>query len=189
MHVYDGHASLHSVVFVLHGKIQRRGKKMSDDTLTPKIAILHQQIMRLRQQEIAHGLGQSAPAQPAALAELEAALEEVRVAEEELAASRYLLEAERQRYHELFDFAPDGYLVTDGRGVIKEANRAVTTLLQVPSAFLVGQPLSLYLPVTERRDFLTQLSRLVQTKGVQEWEVHLQPPKRISFVASLRVTV
>jgi len=162
---------------------------MNDDTLAPKIAVLQQQILRLCQHEPVYDLEQSTPAQPVALAELEAALEEVRVAEEALAASRHLLEAERQRYHELFEFAPDGYLVTDGRGVITEANRVVTTLLHVPAAFLVGQPLSLYLPMAERRDFLTQLSRLAQTKDVQEWEVHLQPPKGAPFAASLRVAV
>src|SRR5262249_51631783 len=59
----------------------------------------------------------------------------------------------------------------------------------VPAALLAGQPLSVYLPVAERRDFLTQLSRLAQTHGVQEWDVRLQPPKRAAFEASLRVGV
>jgi PAS domain-containing protein len=55
-----------------------------------------------------------------ALEELNVSLEELSSAEEELIEqSRILhdanqaLEAERQRYQELFDFAPHGYLVTN----------------------------------------------------------------------------
>jgi PAS domain-containing protein len=66
----------------------------------------------------------------ASLEELQIAEEELQQQQEELAASRYLVEAERQRYQELFNFAPDGYLVTDAHGVIQEANRAAAVLLQ-----------------------------------------------------------
>src|SRR5437868_14628682 len=61
--------------------------------------------------------------------ELHTALEELRVAEEELREQNEHLYAahesvalERQRYQELFNFAPDGYLVTATSGVIQEAN-------------------------------------------------------------------
>jgi PAS domain-containing protein len=65
---------------------------------------------------------------PDILDDLHTALEEMHVAEEEqhqqheaLAAARLTAEAERQRYQEIFDFAPDGYLVTDADGIIQEA--------------------------------------------------------------------
>jgi len=35
-----------------------------------------------------------------------------------------MLEHERERYRDLFELAPDPYIVTDRRGVIREANRA-----------------------------------------------------------------
>src|ERR1051326_5121470 len=86
--------------------------------------------------------------QAVAFEQLQNALEELRVVEEELreqndelAAAREAVEAERQRYQELFEFAPDGYLVTDARGIIREANRAVAALLNVPQRFLAGKPL------------------------------------------------
>ena len=56
--------------------------------------------------------------------ELEVAAEQLRQQNEELAFSQVEIEKERQRYLELFEFAPDGYLVTDGRGNIREVNRA-----------------------------------------------------------------
>jgi two-component system cell cycle sensor histidine kinase/response regulator CckA len=88
---------------------------------------------------------------PEALAELQNSLEELQVAEEELRqqseglfASRQNLEAEHQRYRDLFEFAPDGYLMTDVAGMIKEANRAAIALLQVTPGFLVGKPLAIF---------------------------------------------
>lgn len=52
------------------------------------------------------------------LEELHVATEELRQQGDELAATCQTLEAERRRYQELFEFAPDGYLVTDDKGVI-----------------------------------------------------------------------
>src|SRR5262245_59587736 len=70
------------------------------------------------------------------LVDLQVALEELRVAEEEmrqqneeLIISRQAIEAENQRYRDLFEFAPDGYIVTDTTGMLQEANRTAAALL------------------------------------------------------------
>jgi|GEM_PF-3419825 len=72
----------------------------------------------------------------AALEDITIALEELDVAQEEICQqdeclqSAYLtIEAQRQNYLELFNFAPDCRLVTDLNGVIKEANMAASALL------------------------------------------------------------
>ncbi|MDX2096621.1 MAG: PAS domain-containing protein, partial [Leptolyngbyaceae cyanobacterium bins.59] len=78
-----------------------------------------------------------------ALEELQAVLEELQASEAELhhqnealVNTRQAVESERQRYKELFEFAPDGYLVTDANGRILEANHAIVTLLNVSQEFL-----------------------------------------------------
>lgn len=83
-----------------------------------------------------------------ALKELHAALEDLDVAHEELCQqdeslqSAYLtIESERQRYLELFNSAPDGYLVTDPVGVVREANLAASDLLR---SGLIGMPISAF---------------------------------------------
>ena len=85
------------------------------------------------------------------------------------------MEVERQRYRDLFEFAPDGYLVTDALGVIREANHAAVSLLNVPQHFLVGKPLVIFIVESERQVFRTNLTELQQMDWCNEREVRLQP--------------
>jgi PAS domain S-box-containing protein len=111
-------------------------------------------------------------------------LEEIRVANEELiqqnesqAIVRKELEAERDQYLELFDQAPDVYLVTDLEGNIQKANRAASSLLNVQQEFLVGKPLLVYIYDQDKKAFHTHLSLLRQGMQVDAWELRLQPRK------------
>ncbi|MFS0516318.1 PAS domain S-box protein [Nostoc sp. UIC 10607] len=118
-----------------------------------------------------------------ALEELQVVEEELREQNEELAVARELVELERQRYQDLFEFAPDGYLVTDTAGVIQEANRAAATLLAVRQKYLVNKPLILFIAPQDRQTFTTRLNNWQQ---VQEWEVYLKPRGGRNFPASIR---
>src|SRR5204863_8505065 len=60
----------------------------------------------------------------AAYEELSVAEEELRAQHEAIIEAQGMLEVQRNRYHTLFDFAPDPYVVTDELGVIEEANLA-----------------------------------------------------------------
>src|ERR1700712_2825350 len=81
-----------------------------------------------------------------------------------------------ERYNELFDHAPVGYLMLDASGVVMRANAAALRLLGVTRPHLLGQPFaasvaSADLPVLDRR--LTD-----STPGRQaSWEVRLRPTK------------
>ena len=57
---------------------------------------------------------------------------------EQLHETRRLLEQERQRYQDLFDLAPVGYLITDREGVVLEVNQAASELLARDIATLLG---------------------------------------------------
>ena len=58
-----------------------------------------------------------------ALHELQAGSDELREQNERLLVAENRLSEERRRYQELFEFGPDGYLVTTATAVIREANR------------------------------------------------------------------
>src|SRR5437660_5255722 len=73
---------------------------------------------------------------PDAVTELQTLLDELATAHEELRQQQEQMlkisEAavrNQERYRELFDFAPDGYIVTDGEGLIYEANQPAGALL------------------------------------------------------------
>jgi PAS domain S-box-containing protein len=91
----------------------------------------------------------------------ERTVEELRSALEELqAAHKELVEAERQRYQQLFHSAPLPYLVTDRHGVIREANQLAAAVLGVPPLRLPGKPLVVFVDQTARRDFRQFLLQL-----------------------------
>jgi len=132
-----------------------------------------------------------------ALEELHVVLEELQTSEaelrhynEELLNTRQAVEAERQRYKELFEFAPDGYLVTDMNGKIQEANRAIATLLQVSQSFLVGKPLLVFVNQPDRSRFHLKLDHLERRgEPLQDWQICLRSSKRPPFDAAITVTV
>src|SRR5262249_36323320 len=100
---------------------------------------------RQRSEELRHRAEAGDGVAAEAVVELETALEELTVAEqtllaqnEQLLAAQEQVEAERRRYSDLFEFAPDAYLVTDLSGTIGEANWAASALLGRPQARLVG---------------------------------------------------
>lgn len=123
------------------------------------------------------------------LEELHTTLEELRLTSSELRQHHQVIEAERERYMELFQEAPDGYLVTDENGSIQNANRAAAILLNTQQEFLLGQPLSRFIADEQRPAFRAQLNQLHQGEQVREWTVLLHPIDATPLGAALRVNV
>lgn len=88
-----------------------------------------------------------------ALEELRGAEEELRNQNEELAATHLQLNLERRRYEELFDLAPNAYLVTDPSGTVVQANQKAARLLRVPTGSLPGKDLAAYVADWDRPRF------------------------------------
>lgn len=125
----------------------------------------------------------------ATLSKLEAAFEELRQLNWEVAIAHEVMQMERQRYRNLFEFIPNAYLVTDGKGVIQEANSAAAKLLGVPQYFLVGKPLVVFVWWQERRAFFTKLLGLhLHEQRQEEWELRLCPRKGDPIDATLTVS-
>src|SRR5207249_10126042 len=82
-----------------------------------------------------------------ALHELQVGSEELREQNERLLHAESRLSEERRRYQELFEFGPDGYLVTTATAVIREANRMAAALLGVTTATLFSKPLSVFVHI------------------------------------------
>jgi PAS domain S-box-containing protein len=119
-----------------------------------------------------------------ALQELSTALEEIRVAQEQILEGRQRLEAahfelarERERYWQLFDQMPQAYVVTDPSSVITEVNRAAAQLFNVSQRFLVGKAISVFV-CEDRSGFLADVARLASAGESRDLTFKLRPRER-----------
>lgn len=108
------------------------------------------------------------------LEELSVAMEELSAQNQELLISRQAVEVERQRYQDLFDLAPDGYLVTTESGQIKELNQAAEHLFRKRRQYLLGKPLAVLVAKKDHGLFYTLLDRLRKKAVLPNVELHLQ---------------
>ena len=128
-----------------------------------------------------------------ALHELEDALQDLQTAQDQLVETRRALEAaqdelkhERDKYWQLFDSAPDAYVVTGPQSEILEANRAAAELLNISQRFLTGKVLSVFV-ADERARFVVQAAQLAHAGGSADWMLTLRPRERAAIEVAARV--
>jgi PAS domain S-box-containing protein len=127
------------------------------------------------------------------LAELSTALEEMRVAQEQLIESRSRAEQlqeelrlQSERYWQLFDEIPQPYVVTKTDSTIVEVNKAAAELFNVSQRFLVGKTLSVFV-CEDRSGFLNRISGAAAQGAPLQFEFKLRPRERAPQLVSARV--
>jgi PAS domain-containing protein len=125
---------------------------------------------------------------PRVAALLASALEELRVAEEELFEQHDTLAAEREsfardvaRERRLFELAPCALFVTDLFAQFLDANRAMLTFLHTELGQLEGKPLVSFVPLPDRKAFRDALGRLSVTQGATNWRFPLQRRRDVAL--------
>jgi signal transduction histidine kinase/CheY-like chemotaxis protein len=110
------------------------------------------------------------------LDEVELAERELAQQNEELIAAREALEVERHRYRELFELAPDGYVISSAQGIVEEANQAAAALLNTGAIALRGKPLAVFVAPSGRQAFRSLLREVAAAgRRVQNYELQLVP--------------
>jgi PAS domain S-box-containing protein len=152
---------------------------------------LREATMRQEKRQMENALRQATLDLSIQVEELNVAQEELRQQNEELVAAQLSLDEERARYQSLFEFAPDGYLVTDEEGNIQEANRAAVRMFNVEPRFLTGKPLATFVTETEHLKFISWLTQLRKDEAarLQKLEVAIQPRQQPVFPAEVAVAV
>ncbi|MEB3179871.1 MAG: PAS domain S-box protein [Nostocaceae cyanobacterium] len=119
------------------------------------------------------------------LEELQTSQEELRHQNQELIATRQIVEIERQRYQTLFELAPDGYLVTNRQGLIYQANQAAARLFAISQEYLIKKPLVVLIHESDRSRFQAGLANF---HPVQNWELALNPRNGENQFVAMAVT-
>lgn len=122
------------------------------------------------------------------LEELAVMEEEISVQTQELVQARALLEETTQHYQELFDFAPDGYVVTDMHGLIREVNRRALHMLQCRPHTIIGKPLAVFISRAVLGKFYEHMIQMEVEGETHSWEMDLQPRRGQPFAASVSVS-
>lgn len=96
----------------------------------------------------------------ASIEELQLACEVLRQQNEQLLANRQKIAAEKQYYRQLFDSAPDCYIVTNQDGTITEVNQKSSELLKVAPQYLIRKSLAVFVALNDRKKYYSQLNKL-----------------------------
>jgi len=110
--------------------VDRGFGEVPQDTVSAqeRLEALERRLQRAWEQAADTALAGYVRAEPA-LEAMGSAVENLHVAAEEVGAAARLVRAQRQRYEELFQLAPGGYVVTDTDDVIAEANEEASLML------------------------------------------------------------
>jgi PAS domain S-box-containing protein len=105
--------------------------------------------------------------------ELQVHQEELEAQNEELRETQQLLEASRDRYADLYDFAPIGYATLDGKGHIREINLTGATILGRERSRLLGTLFSVSVDKGDLNAFHGHLRQCEQGSGPVTTELTL----------------
>jgi PAS domain S-box-containing protein len=169
-------------------------RERTSEQLPVKIRTLRQRVQSLYQQGGSNAQSDALLSQ--AFDELAHALEELQEADQALAQLRdeWLLKQaelklENQRYKDLFEYAPAGYIVTSIDGAIRQANLAALALLETSDRAIVGRSLAFFVPDGQRRAFREKIGALLQATVPQEWEISMCSWEGTPLDARLRASV
>ena len=100
---------------------------------------------------------------------------ELEMQNRELREAQHELEAARNRYADLYDFAPVGYLTLDEKGRVMEINLTGATMLGTERTRVIGVPFVSWLAPGENKAFSSHLRNVFRTKGpaVAELRIHV----------------
>ena len=110
---------------------------------------------------------------------------ELELQNEELRRTQLDLRAARDRYVELYNFAPVGYFTLDANGAIVETNLTGAALLNVARSALIGALFTRFVVTEDREKYAVYRVGLGASEGLQVTEVKLTRQAGAPFFAQL----
>ncbi|MCP4688571.1 MAG: PAS domain S-box protein [Desulfobacterales bacterium] len=113
---------------------------------------------------------------------------ELKEQNEELRRTQLELAESRDKYAELYDFAPVGYFSVDENGRIMEANLTGANLLGVDRSFLIDKPFSRFVVGNDQDAFYLFRRKVFKTGARRTFELEMAKEDGESFAAWLECT-
>ncbi len=107
----------------------------------------------------------------------------------ELQEARDRLDAQLEKYTDLYDFAPAGYFSLDKKGVIQEVNLTGAALLGVERSRLINGRFARFVTPASQPDFLAFLKRVFVETGQEVCDLAMVKEDDAAMWARLRGTV
>ncbi|MDP2644586.1 MAG: PAS domain S-box protein [Desulfobacterales bacterium] len=105
--------------------------------------------------------------------ELEVHQIELKMQNDEFRRIQGELESTRDRYSELYDFAPSGFATLSGKGLVLEANLTCASLLGHERSLLPGKPFSRFIAGNSQDTYYFFFQNLLETKTPQTCELNI----------------
>jgi len=110
---------------------------------------------------------------------------ELEMQNEELRKAQIQIEESRQKYSNLYDFAPIGYLTLDEKGLIQEANLTAADQLGIERGLLINTLFYHYINREDRDTFYLHIKKVFESKILQSCEIRSQRKDGKEFYAQL----
>ncbi len=104
---------------------------------------------------------------------------------EALREAQLALQVEHDKYIDLYDYAPVGYLTADNKGIIHEANLTATHLLGVDRVSFIGKPISHFIFNEDLDTFYLKLQQVFATQEKLICELRFVKENGDQFYAQL----
>ncbi len=109
------------------------------------------------------------------IAELQIHQIELEMQTDELRQAQAQLALEREKYADLYNFAPVAYFIFDERDIIIDLNLTATQLLGNSRRFLLNRPIAPYITAASLQIFVEHRQQALETRSPQTCELILRP--------------
>jgi PAS domain S-box-containing protein len=114
---------------------------------------------------------------------------ELEIQNEELRRAQQELENSRDRFIDLYDFAPVGYVTLSEKGLILEANLTIAAMLGITRSELIKQPFSRFITREDQETYYLHLNELFKTSAPQVYDIRMANNDDSHFYARIEATV
>jgi PAS domain S-box-containing protein len=111
---------------------------------------------------------------------------ELETQNDELIKLYYDLEAERNKYYDLYDLAPVGYFTIDREGRVTEINLTGASLLGIERSVVKGKPFHHFIAFASQDIYYLKRRQVLKTKVQQSFELKIKKADNTEFHAQLQ---